>query len=104
VLDSENGVLVATRDICTFSVPVFCTVIVCAVLVVPTAWLPKDRLVGDTDRVAWPGWPLKATVRGLPAELSVIVSVPVCGSELVGANVTPIVQLPPAAATVEQLF
>ena len=30
----------------------FLTVTVCAALVVPTAWLPKDRLAGLADNVA----------------------------------------------------
>ena len=48
--------------------------------------------------------PLRATVCGLPAPLSEIVSVPVCAPVAVGSNVTCIVQLAPLATVAPQLF
>jgi hypothetical protein len=55
---------------------VLATVTGSAVLVVPTSWLPKLRLVGDTLTVRIPV-PLRLTVWGLLLALSVKVSVPV---------------------------
>lgn len=43
-------------------------------------------------------------MRGLPAELSAIVKVPVRVPVTVGVKVTGIVQVPPAGETVPQLF
>src|SRR5258705_113228 len=50
------------------TVPVFLTVIVCAALVVPPAWLPNDRLVGLTDIVGPAATPVpdRPTSVGLP--------------------------------------
>jgi hypothetical protein len=55
---------------------------------VPTAWLANDRLEGDG--VAEPSLPepMSCTVRGLPAELSVMVRVPFCVPVAVGVYVT----------------
>ena len=44
--------------------------------------------VGESVTAAWPPIPVSATVRGLPAELSVIVIVPVRVPGAVGVNVT----------------
>ena len=76
----------------------------CFALVVPTSWLENVRLAGDTARFTVAPCPLNATVRGLPGELSVMVSVPVRIPRTVGVKVTWIAQFPPDAETLAQLF
>jgi hypothetical protein len=48
--------------------------------------------------------PVRVTVWGLPAALSVMVTDPVAAPEEVGVKVTLIVQLPPALTLVPQVF
>src|SRR5579871_1606432 len=76
----------------------------CFALVVPTAWLEKVRLAGDTVRFTVAPCPVSATVRGLPGELSVMVSVPVRVPRADGVEVIWIAQLPPDAETLAQLL
>ena len=76
----------------------------CAELVVPTSWLANVKLLGAIVTVLTAPWPVSSTERGLPAELSVMVKVPVRVPVMVGAKVTWIVHVPPAGETVLQLF
>ena len=78
--------------------------IVCVELVAPTSWLAKVKLLGATVAVLTAPCPVSSTERGLPAELSVMVKVPVRIPVAVGVNVTWIVHVPPAGDTVLQLF
>jgi hypothetical protein len=73
------------------------------VLVVPAGWLPKLRLLGESVTVGVPV-PNKVTVCELPAPLSVTVIAPVRVPAAVGVNVTLIVQLPPTATKLPQVF
>ena len=86
-------------------VPVFVSVAVFALLVVPTNWLENARLVADklTPGAVTPV-PVRLMRCGLPDALSVIVTVPVRVPVVVGLNVTLIVQFPPAATELPQLF
>jgi hypothetical protein len=73
------------------------------VLLVPTNWLPNDRLVGVSSTkgaVALPS-PLRLTVTGLLGSLLAIVSVPVRVPAAVGVNVTPTAQFEAAPRGVE---
>jgi hypothetical protein len=59
------------------AVPELVIVIVCGVLVDPSAWLVKVRLVAERLTTgAAPPMPERVTVCGLPAALSVIATVP----------------------------
>jgi len=69
----------------------------CAVLVVPTAWLPKLKLAGEAVAVGETPVPVKETVCGLPAALSVMVRKPGRVPPVEGVKVTLIVQFAPAA-------
>lgn len=80
------------------------SVTVCEGLVVPIPWLEKVRLSGDAVKFAVDPWPVSVTLWGLPAELSVIVTVPLRVPMAVGVNVISRVQLPPEAGTLAQLF
>ena len=70
------------------AVPVFDMVTVCAVLVVPTFWLVKVKLVGE--RLTWPERPVpvRAAVWGLLGALSVTLIEAVRVPEAAGVNVT----------------
>src|SRR5579864_199650 len=89
------------------AVPGLVSVTVCAALGVLTVWLPNARLVGD-KLAAGPDAavpvPVRLTVCGLFAALSVKVIVPVRVPVAVGVNVTLIVQLPPMATRLPQVF
>jgi hypothetical protein len=89
LLDSEKSPLVCTRVIPAGSTgPGLVTVTGCAVLVVPTAWFPNEMLCGAIVSVTTAPCPVRPTVRGLPAELSVIVKIPVRVPVAVGVKVT----------------
>jgi len=86
-------------------VPVFLNVTVCAALVVPVVCEEKVRLVGESVTTGAPTpVPVRVTVCGDPVELSLITRMPVTTPTAVGANVTEIVQLAPAATLVPQLL
>jgi hypothetical protein len=76
------------------ALPVFVSVTVWAVLVVPMLWLLNVRLVGTKDAVGVPPAPVKGTVCGLPVALSVMLTDPVRVPAAVGVNVTMMVQVP----------
>ena len=65
-------------------------------LVIATAWLPNDKLAGETVACTTPV-PDKAAFCGLLLALSVIVSVPVRLPVPVGVKITLIVHFVPAA-------
>jgi len=71
---------------------------------VPTPWGPKVRLVGDRVRTGWTAVPARLTVCGLPLALSVTPSDALRVPAAVGANVTLIVQPPPAVTLLPQVF
>ncbi len=67
--------------------PVLLNVTACGALLVPTTWAPKVRLVGDTFAMgagAGAPVPVKLTLCGLPAALSVMLTAAVRGSEPLG--------------------
>src|SRR5947209_2431024 len=66
------------------ALPLFSSVTACAVLLVPTAWMPKDRL--DGERFTTDAAPAKFTVCGLPEALSLMLRSPARGPPSVGAN------------------
>jgi hypothetical protein len=66
--------------------------------------LLKLKLVADRLAVGPRPVPLRLTVCGLPAALSVMLSVPFWTPVAVGVNVTLMVQLAPAATELPQLF
>jgi len=84
------------------ALPVLLSVTAFAALVVFTAWLPNDSEVGDKLTTGATPVPVRLAVCGLPAALSVTVSVAVRLPVAVGLNVTLMVQVP-AAASVEGL-
>jgi hypothetical protein len=81
-------------------------VTVCAALVDPTVCALKVNVPGAsvTAGTGVTPLPLKATVCGDPAALSVIVSEPLRVPVAVGVNVTAIMQFAPAATDVPQVF
>ena len=85
------------------ALPELLTLTVCAALVAPVRWLPKDRLVGLTATVGAVTVPESDTVEGLPAASCAIESVALLAPTLVGLNFTEIVQVA-LAATVVQPF
>jgi hypothetical protein len=92
--------LTAKFEIVRGAVPVFITVTLCAVLVVPTTCPPKLRLEGVILIATSVPVPLRLTVWVLPTVaplLSVKVSVAVALPVTVGANVTPTAQVPAGA-------
>jgi hypothetical protein len=80
--------------------PLFVRVIVCAELVAPIFWLPKLSEVGlsVTAGAETTPVPLRGTLCGLPAALSLILTLALRAPEADGEKVTPIVQLAPAAS------
>jgi hypothetical protein len=77
--------------------PVLFRVTVCAALAVPTFWLLKVRLVAVTPAMGALPMPVRLTVCGLLAALSVMVTEAERDPKAVGVKVTLIVQLPFAA-------
>jgi hypothetical protein len=83
----------------------FFSVTVPAALVSPTVNVPRFSEPGETVTAAAPDeLPLRLTVWGLPGALPVNVSVPVVVPVKVGENVTPTLQLAPAAILVPQVL
>ena len=102
---SAKSPLVEIVAIAKATEPVFVSVTVCAVLVVPTFWLEKVREAGErlavvVDDVAVP---VRLAVCGLPEALSVTLKLPVRVPDAVGVNVTLMAQFPPAARELPQL-
>ena len=86
------------------ALPVLLRVTVCAVLVVPTDWLPKARLVGERLTTVVVPVPERLTVCGLPVALSVRVTAALRVPLAAGVKVTLTVQLAPAATLAPQLL
>ena len=89
------------------TVPVFCTVTVCAALVEPTFVEANVRLVGLAVNVAVPAAvpvPVNATVNGLLVALPVTDTEPVRVPAAVGVNFTVTVHDAPAAIDEPQVF
>src|SRR5208337_5382639 len=84
--------------------PVLLRVTLWAVLVVPTFWLLKVRLVTERLAVAPAPVPVRVIVCGLPAALSEMLTAAVRVPVAVGVNVTLIVQLPPPATELPQVL
>ena len=84
--------------------PVLFRVTVCATLVVLTFWLLKVRLVGVTPANGALPVPVRFTVCGLLVALSVMVTEAERDPGTVGAKVTLIVQLLPAATGLPQVL
>ena len=88
------------------ALPLLVNVTAWAVLVVLTCWLPKLRLVGlklTAGAAMVVPEPLKATVCGLPAALSVMDTLALRVPVAVGVKVTLMVQEAPAASVLELL-
>ncbi len=96
--------MVAMLLMVSVAVPLLVSVTVCAALVVPTCWLLKVRVLLDNVTAGAIPVPLRLTLCGLPAALSVIDSVPVRVPVAVGVKVTLMVQLAPAATEAPQVF
>jgi hypothetical protein len=100
--------LIPMLEIVNTPVPPLERVTVCAVLVVPTLWLPKVSVVGEGVAAGIPTpVPEIDTLCVDPVvlfALSVTVSVAVRVPVLVGLNVTEMVQLPAAATAPAQLL
>jgi hypothetical protein len=96
----ESAMLVILK----VALPELVKVIVCAALVAPTAWLTKERLVGETLATMEVPVPERLTAWGLPVALSVRVRAAVRVPVAVGVKVTLIVQLAPAATLDPQLL
>ena len=75
-----------------------------AALVVPTTWLAKVRLAGDSPAAGAIPLPLRAAVCGLSLALSVTDRVPLRVPVAVGVKLTLILQLAPAARLAPQLL
>ena len=91
------------------ALPVLLRVALCAVLLLPTAWLPKARLVGErpsTGAVAAVSVPVpeRLTARGLPRPTYQMLTEAVRLPLAEGLNVTLIVQLAPAATELPQVL
>ena len=101
-LAPETAMLVTLKDV----LPEFVRVIVWAVLVVPTDWLPKSRLVDDrlTTAAALVPVPERVTAWGLPLTLSVMDSEAVRLPLAAGLNVTLTEQLALAASELPQVL
>ena len=91
--------LVTMLEIVNGETPVFVSVTSRGELVVPTFWAGKLRLAGARltaePRIEVTPVPLRPTVCGLPAALSVMVKVPVCVPTAVAVNMTLIAQVEP---------
>ncbi len=84
--------------------PLFVRVTVSGPLVVPTGWLPKAKLVAESETPdGLVPVPESEIVRGLPAALSVMVITPERAPAAAGAKVTRMAQLAPAATLAPQV-
>src|SRR5580704_9038262 len=89
------------------ALPTLFSVTACVALAVLTVWLPKARPVGDKFTAgpdAGVPMPVRLTDCGLFPALSVTVIAPLRVPVAVGVNVTLIVQEPPTATMLPQLF
>src|ERR1700680_3623227 len=84
----EKSPLATMLEIARFVVPVFCNVMVCAALVVPTVCGPNFRLEEESLAIEFVPLPERFTDCGDPPALSVIVNLPVRLPVAVGVKVT----------------
>jgi hypothetical protein len=103
LLATEKPAVVTIPEKLSETLNRFVSVTVFAELVLPTLTVPKSSDVGDTVTDP-PPVPVRLTNCGLFAALSVNVSVPFTAPITVGENVTPTVQLAPAAILVPQVL
>ncbi len=106
LLEIAKGPLIPTLEMVRAVFWRLVRVTVTAALVLPTATVPKfnelaDRVTGELELLPVP---LRLTVCGLFPALSVKVSVPVAAPVAVGVNVTPTLQVAPAATLVPQVL
>ena len=106
LLEIAKGPLIPTLEMVRAVLWRLVSVTVTAALVLPTATVPKfnelaDRVTGELELLPVP---LRLTVCGLFPALSVKVSVPVAAPVAVGVNVTPTLQVAPAATLVPQVL
>ncbi len=102
--ERANGPLGVNVPAVSCVLPVLETETLCTVLVVPVAQVPKPRLVGDTVavRVGVVPVPLNTTGALTTGTEPAIATLPVTEPTVVGANLTVIVQLAPAARVAPQ--
>ena len=87
------------------ALPLFVSVTGSGRLLVPTVWLPVNvRLGGTSVTTGATPVPVRVIVRGLPLPLSVIMIAPVLVPRAVGLKVTLMVQPPPEATLLPQVF
>jgi hypothetical protein len=84
--------------------PLLVRVVVWAVLLVPTDWLPKERLVGERPSTGAVPVPERLTAWGLPPALSLMLIEAARLPLAVGVKVTLTVQLAPAASELPQVL
>ena len=101
-----NGAVATMLVTCSGPVPVLCSVMFFAVLVVPTACAGKNSVAGVTAAPGVVPVPSSGTVCVEPRfpESSVTVSAPVTGPTACGVNATDTVQLDPADRAAGQSF
>ena len=104
VLVSAKSPVIVIPEIASGAFPVFDSVALWAALVVPGAWLPKARLVGENVATGAAPVPVSDTPCGLPEALSATVSEPDRAPMAVGVKVTLTVQLAPEARELPQVF
>jgi len=96
--------VIPTLVMVNVALPPFVRVTLRAVLVVPSAWFPKERLLGETLTDAAVPVPDRLTACGLPLELSAMLTEAVSALAKEGLKVTLIVQLPPAPTELPQVL
>ena len=101
-----NGAVTVMLAPCNGPVPVLCSVMFLAVLVVPATCDEKDKVVGVTAAAGVVPVPLSVTTCAEPRfpESSLTFSAPVTEPTDGGVNVTDTVQFDPAGRTAGQLF
>src|SRR6266567_2892727 len=103
-LVSPKSALACTPVMVSGASPVLLSVTFWGRPVVPTNWLAKLRLAGDTLSRGPTPTPLRATICGLPEALSVTTSVADRAPRALGVKATLIMQLAPAATLAPQLL
>jgi len=96
--------VIPTLVMVNVALPPFVRVTLRAVLVVPSAWFPNDRLVEESVTDATVPVPDRLTVCGLPVALSAMLTEAVSALAREGLKVTLIVQVPPAATELPQVL
>ena len=96
--------VIATLVMLNVAVPLFVRVTVEAALLVPTAWLLKETLVGERLTAGAVPVPERLTVCGLPLALSVMLTEAARLPVAVGVKVTLMPQFAPAPTVLPQLL